>query len=75
MHVITFFVLVDMIIFRSMHKANHITIIANSSTISKICQNWSMLKTLYVLSISIQLRKQNDLMLNSFAKAFNLLVI
>ena len=70
MHVITFIILVDMIIFWSMHKANHITIIANSPAISKVCQDWSMLKTLFVLSISIQLRKQYDCNVELFCQGF-----
>ena len=70
MHVITFIILVDMIIFWPMHKANHITVIANSSAISKVCQNWSMIMSLFIFRISIQLRKQYDCYVEFFCQGF-----
>ena len=70
MQIITFIILVDMIIFWSMHKANHITIIANSSAISEISQHWSMIKTLFALRISIHLGKQYDCNVELFCQGF-----
>ena len=70
MHVIAFLILVYMIIFRSVNKANDITIITDSTTISKVCQNRSVLISLFIFGISIQLRKQYYCNVKFFCQGF-----